>query len=90
MKILLFMDVFIFGGVEKMLKELSDHLVKNGNTVDLCLIYNSKSNSYLSMLDPKVKVKYIWNIDNKTNISKRIIFWINVLFPRIIDRKSVV
>lgn len=87
MKILLFMDVFIFGGVEKMLKELSDHLVKNGNTVDLYLIYNSKSNSYLSMLDPKVKVKYIWNIDNKTNISKRIIFWINVLFPRIIARK---
>ncbi len=35
MKVLLFMDVFIFGGVEKMLKELSDYLVNyKGYTVD--------------------------------------------------------
>lgn len=87
MKVLLFMDVFIFGGVEKMLKELSDHLVNSGHTVELLLIYKSKSNSYLDMLDSRVSVKYIWDIDEKSNILKRSVFWLNVILPGVVARK---
>lgn len=87
MKVLLFMDVFIFGGVEKMLKELSDHLVNSGYTVELLLIYKSKSNSYLDMLDSRVSIKYIWDIDEKPNILKRLVFWFNVILPEVVARK---
>lgn len=88
MKVLLFMDVFIFGGVEKMLKELSDYLVNyKGYTVDLLLLYKAESNSYLDMLNSKVQVKYIWDIDKAPNILKRAVFWLNVIVPRFVSRR---
>lgn len=81
MKILLFMDVYIFGGCEKMLKETSDYLLSEGHDVDLLLIYKSEDNTYLSMLDSRIQVRYIWDVDRKPNIIKRSVYWINVLFP---------
>ena len=83
MRILLFMDVYIFGGCEKMLKETSEYLLAKGNDVDLLLIYKSENNTYLKMLDPRIKIKYIWDIDSRSYLAKRMVYWINVLFPKI-------
>lgn len=79
MRILLFMDVYIFGGCEKMLKETSEYLLAKGNDVDLLLIYKSENNTYLKMLDPRIKIKYIWDIDSRSYLAKRMVYWINVL-----------
>lgn len=84
MNVLLFMDVFIFGGCEKMLKEVSEYLLAQGYHVDLLLIYKSKDNTYLERLDPRIEKKYIWDVDKKANIIKRGVYWINVLFPQIV------
>jgi len=81
MKILLFMDVYIFGGCEKMLKETSEYLLSEGHNVDLLLIYKSKDNTYLDKLDSRIQIKYIWDVDNQPIIIKRMMYWTNVLFP---------
>lgn len=86
MKILLFMDVYIFGGCEKMLKETSEYLLSKGHEVDLLLIYKSEDNTYLQMLDNRINVKYIWNVDKRSKFIKRVVYWINVLFPQIVSR----
>ena len=83
MKILFFMDVYIFGGCEKMLKETAEHLLAQGHQVDLLLIYRSESNTYLNQLDPRIGVKYIWDVDHKNNLVKRGVFWLNVLLPSV-------
>lgn len=83
MKILLFMDVYIFGGCEKMLKEMSEYLLSKGYNVDLLLIYKSEDNTYLDALDPRIQIRYIWHVDKKPNYLKRFVYWINVLFPKI-------
>ena len=87
MKILFFMDVFIFGGCEKMLKEVTDSLIKDSYDVELLLIYRSKSNTYLKMLNEKIKVHYLWDIDDKSYFSKRAIFWKNVLSPKTVLKR---
>lgn len=83
MKILFFMDVYIFGGCEKMLKDIAEYLLAQGHQVDLLLIYKSESNTYLNQLDPRIRVRYIWNVDRCQNIVKRAVFWLNVCVPSI-------
>ena len=87
MRILLFMDVYIFGGCEKMLKEMAEYLLSEGHEVELLLLYKSENNTYLEMLNPRIGVKYIWDIDRKSNYIKRGVYWINVLLPQIAASK---
>lgn len=87
MKVLFFMDVFIFGGCEKMLKEITDTMVENGDNVELLLIYRAKTNTYLNKLNKKVKIHFLWDVDEKNAFIKRLVFWINTLFPSFVLRK---
>ena len=64
-----------------MLKETADFLLSQGNQVDLLLVYRSESNTYLSQLDKRIGVHYIWDVDHKSNLVQRMVFWLNVLFP---------
>ncbi len=82
MKFLFLMDVFIFGGCEKMLKEITDTLIENGDEVDLLLIYRSNDNTYLNMLNEKIGVYYLWELEQKGYLKQRLAYWKNVCFPK--------
>ncbi len=82
MKILFFMDVFIFGGCEKMLKEVTDELIKNGEEVDLLLLNKSSENTYLGMLNKKINVHYLRTKELKGGVAQKLAFWKNVCFPK--------
>lgn len=87
MKYLFFMDVFIFGGVEKMLKDVTDELIENGEEVDLLLLDKSSENTYLEMLSKKIKVHYLLDNAKKGRISQKLSFWKNVCFPKAVLRR---
>ena len=84
MRLLFFMDLMIFGGCEKMIIEITKELLKKGYQIELLLIYKSKDNTYLQMLDSRIAVRYLWNKEIASNIRKRLRYWINVLFPKYI------
>lgn len=86
MNILFLMDVFIFGGCEKMLKEVTDKLIEDGYNVSLLLLYKSKSNTYLNMLNSDVKIYYLWDIDSCSHIKQRLVYWMNILMPNFVLR----
>lgn len=84
MNLLFVMDVYIFGGCEKMLKNMTDRLLMDGNNVELLLIYKSTSNTYLNMLNENIKVHYLWDIDEKPYWYSRLLYWLNVGVPRLV------
>lgn len=87
MKLLFFMDVLIFGGCEKMIVEITNELLKKNYKIELLLIYKSKNNTYLEMLDKRINVHYLWNEETNSNSRSRIRYWANVLIPKYVLNK---
>lgn len=87
MKLLFFMDVMIFGGCEKMIVEITNELLKRNYQIDLLLIYKSKNNTYLEMLDKRINIHYLWDKESESHTINRIRYWCNVLIPRYVLKK---
>lgn len=81
------MDVFIFGGCEKMLVEIIEVLIERGFDITLVLFFKSDENTYLKYVNKKVKVAYLWETEVDSYLMKRIRFWFSIIFPSLVCKR---
>lgn len=87
MEIMFLMDVFIFGGCEKMLVKIIDALIERGYQVTLAILYKSSDNDYLKYVNKNVKIVYLWEDKDDRYLMTRIRFWKSIIFPGLICTK---